>query len=70
MDTKEENLKSPLVVSLKDITQKQVHDSIPPGERTFLQWEQISYFVPTDSDPNQVPRDADPETVKQFNARL
>ncbi len=24
---------------------------IPVGERAFLQWEDINYFVPTDSDP-------------------
>lgn len=58
-------------MSLKDIAQqKEVEDPIPPGERTFLQWAQISYFVPSDSDPNQLPRNADPETVKQFNARI
>ena len=37
-------------------------------ERTFLHWEEINYFVPTKSDPNVLPLNADRKQVENFNS--
>ncbi len=36
-----------------------VQKPIPQDERTFLHWEDINYFVPTKTDPNVLPLNAD-----------